>query len=125
MHLYGTSDFNKEENVQKDTVVVGSVECIKELQERFHIIYLGARSERLKEITLSWLEKEGFPIGELYLSEEQNDRLKIVEELSKKYRFVAGIGDRWDDNELHLRIGCKSIILQEYMGNWNTVRQYL
>lgn len=125
MHLYGTPDFDKQENIRKDTAVVGSVECIKELQERFYIIYLGARSDRLKEITLRWLKEEGFPSGELYLSEEQNERLKIVEELSKKYRIITGIGDRWDDNELHLRIGCKSIILQEYIGNWNTVRKYL
>ncbi len=31
--------------------------------------------------------------------------------------MVTGIGDRWDDNELHLQIGCMSIILEEYKGS--------
>jgi len=36
-----------------------------------------------------------------------------------------GIGDRWDDNELHLEIGCLRIIVKEHAGNWDTVRKYL
>lgn len=125
LHLYGTSDFNKVENILNDIAVIGSVECLNELHKQFNIIYIGARSEQMKEVTLEWLIKTGFPNGQVYLSEKQEDRLEIVKALSKKYNIVAGIGDRWDDNELHLEIGCMSMILEEYKGNWNTVRKYL
>ena len=51
--------------------------------------------------------------------------MNIVKELKKKYEFYAGIGDRWDDNELHLELGAKSFILQEWTPDWNTVRKYI
>jgi len=41
--------------------------------------------------------------------------------MKERFDFLAGIGDRWDDNELHSEIGCLSIILQEYEGKWETV----
>lgn len=125
LHLYGTSDFNKVEKVLNDIAVTGSVECLNELHEQFNVVYIGARSEQMNEVTLKWLIKTGFPNGQVYLSEKQKYRLEIAKTLSKKYNIVAGIGDRWDDNELHLEIGCMSIILEEYKGNWNTVRKYL
>jgi uncharacterized HAD superfamily protein len=125
LHLYGTPDFNKDENILNDTAVIGSVECLNELHKQFNIIYIGARFKQMKEITLKWIIKTGFPNGEVYLSEKQEDRLEIAKVLSRKYNIVAGIGDRWDDNELHLQIGCMSIILEEYNGNWNIVRKYL
>ena len=125
LHLYGTSDFNKAENILNDTAVIGSIECLNELHERFNIVYIGARSAQMKEITLKWIIKTGFPEGEVYLSEKQKGRFEIAKALSKKYNIAAGIGDRWDDNELHLEIGCMSIILEEYNGNWDTVRRYL
>ncbi|SHH67666.1 HAD superfamily, subfamily IIIB (Acid phosphatase) [Clostridium collagenovorans DSM 3089] len=125
LQLYGTSHFNQVENILNDISVIGSVECLNELHEHFNIIYIGARPEQMKEVTLEWLIRTGFPNGQIYLSEKQEDRLKIANALSKKYDIVAGIGDRWDDNELHLEIGCMSLILEEYKGNWNTVRKYL
>jgi predicted secreted acid phosphatase len=125
LYLYGTSDFNKVENILNDFAVIGSVECLNELHEQFNIIYIRERSEQVKEVTLKLLIRADFPNGQLYLSEKQEDRLKIAKALSKKYNIVAGIGDRWDDNELHLEIGCMSMILEEYKGNWDTVRKYL
>lgn len=125
LQLYGTSHFNQVENILNDISVIGSVECLNELHEHFNIIYIGARPEQIKEVTLEWLIRTGFPNGQIYLSEKQEDRLKIAKALSKKYDIVEGIGDRWDDNELHLEIGCMSLILEEYKGNWNTVRKYL
>lgn len=125
-HLYDTPNFiNKDEDIFNDTAVIGSIECLKELNEYYNIIYIGARSEQMNEITLKWIIQTGFPKGKVYLAEDQNDRLKIAKSLSVKYNIVAGIGDRWDDNELHLEIGCMSIILEEFNGNWNTVRKYL
>jgi len=125
LYLYGTAEFNSAGNIMDDIAVAGSVECLKELHENYDIIYIGARSEDLKEITSEWLKKAGFPDGRVFLAECQEKRLEIVKALSGKYDIAAGIGDRWDDNELHLEIGCKSIILEEYKGNWDTVRKHL
>ena len=55
------------------------------------------------------------------MRETQAERLALVKELRNEFDFVAGIGDRWDDNELHLAIGCLSIILQEHAGDWASV----
>jgi nitroreductase len=73
--------------------------------------------------TEEWLAKMGFPPGLVYLGETQPERLALVKELRDKFDFIAGIGDRWDDNELHLEIGCLSIILQEHGGDWAGVPQ--
>lgn len=89
------------------------------------IIYMGARDNSLVKISEEWLFKSGFPQGEIYLAENQNESIEIIKNIQKKYDFIAGIGDRWDDNELHLEIGCLSIILKEFDGNWNTVRKYV
>ena len=63
----------------------------------------------------------GFPKGPVYLAQTQAERLGIVKQLRDRFEFAAGIGDRWDDNELHLELGCLSIILKEHEGNWDTV----
>ena len=52
------------------------------------------------------------------LAESQAERLTLVKELRTRYDFIAGIGDRWDDNELHAELGCLSVILQEHEGNF-------
>ncbi len=67
--------------------------------------------------------RSGFPPGPVCLGETQAERLALARELREKFDFVAGIGDRWDDNELHLEIGCLSIILQEHAGDWAGVPQ--
>lgn len=51
--------------------------------------------------------------------------MQIVASLKTHYDFVAGIGDKWDDNKLHLELGCQSFILQEYSPNWCIVKKYL
>lgn len=124
-HLYGSSDFNKKEEILKDLPTPGSVQCLNELSQKYKIIYMGARDDSLVKITEEWLIKSGFPQGEIYLAESQNERIEIIKNIQEKYDFIAGIGDRWDDNELHLEMGCLSIILKEFNGNWNTVRKYL
>ena len=120
-----TSDFNKHEAILKDKAVSNSVKCLNKLSNRYNIVYIGARPEFTMEYTKEWLEKEGFPNGELCLGQTQKDRLEIVKKINNKYDFIAGIGDRWDDNELHLEIGCLSIIIKEFDGNWDFVYNYI
>lgn len=124
-HLFETSDFYSECEILNDLPTPNSINCIKELSRKYKIIYIGARPECYKDITKKWINQTGFPDGEVYLSESQNERLKIAKKLKEQYNIIAGIGDRWDDNEIHLEIGCMSIILKEFDGDWDTVRKYV
>jgi hypothetical protein len=119
--LIGTPDFYQRERMFEDQPVQGSVKCLNELSPRYEIVYIGARPNSTRQYTEEWLKKMGYPKGALYLAESQKDRLSLIREMGGKFDFIAGIGDRWDDNELHSEIGCLSIILQEYEGRWDTV----
>lgn len=121
----GTPDFNSEDNILNDLPTKGSVECMAELSKKYHLIYIGARPDTYVDITRKWLNKVGFPNGDVYLGKNQQERMNIALELKEMNEFIAGIGDRWDDNELHLALGCKSFILKEWEPNWDTVRRYL
>ena len=123
-HLFGTPGFYNENEIMKDLPTPGSVNCIKQLSQKYKIIYIGARPDCYKNITKKWIDERGFPDGDVYLSESQSGRLEIAKRLGRQYNIIAGIGDRWDDNEIHLEIGCMSIILKEFEGNWDTVRKY-
>ena len=120
-HLLGTSDFYQRYKLLEDQATQGSVKCLKELSQRYEMVYIGARPESARLPTEEWLEKMGYPKGAVYLAESQEGRLSLIKEMNGKFDFIAGIGDRWDDNELHTEIGCLSIILQEYEGKWETV----
>ena len=117
-HLADGSDFHKSEVMLKDNAVPGSVQAIQELARSYAIVYIGARPGFTKPVTEQWLRQEGFPVGETVVAESQAERLELVKELQKRYDFIAGIGDRWDDNELHAELGCLSIILHEHEGNF-------
>lgn len=123
--LWGRPEFYSDKEALMDTPVPGSVKCLRELADRYIIVYIGARPETQLTVTKTWLEVCGFPVGEVALKLGQQERLELAGTLKRRYDFAAGIGDRWDDNELHLEIGCKSIILQEFEGNWDTVRKHL
>jgi hypothetical protein len=123
--VQGTADFFSDENIMKDIPTVGSVEYMNELAPTYHLVYIGARPAEYDEITAKWYKLKGFPNGEVYCGKNQTERMNIVKALKRKYAFHAGIGDRWDDNELHLELGAKSFILQEWTPNWDTVRNYI
>jgi len=98
---------------------------MNDLAQVYDIVYIGARPPKTLEVTQKWLKTNGFPDGEIIFGCNQEERMAQVKELKKRKEFHAGIGDRWDDNELHLELGCKSIILKECEGNWDIVRKYL
>jgi len=125
LHLMGTPEFYEREAILKALAVPGSVRCLQELAQKYEIVYIGARPASALPYTEEWLQLMGFPKGPVCLARTQEERLVIVRDLREKFDFVAGIGDRWDDNELHLEIGCLSIILKEHEGNWDTVRRHL
>ena len=121
----GTNRYYQREKLLKDVPVPGSVECMSELAHRYHLVYLGARPSTTRLDTEEWLRQNGFPAGPVYLAKTFQERLRLMEDLQRRFKFIAGIGDRWDDNECHLALGCLSIILKEFEGNWDTVRRYL
>ena len=123
--LLSTGDFYLRDRMLEDLAVPGSVACLNELSQNYKIVYLGARPNFTRSYTEEWLKKMGFPKGPLYLARTQRGRLSLVKAMAAKFDFIAGIGDRWDDNELHAEIGCFSIILQEYEGRWETVCERL
>ena len=125
LHLSGSPDFYGRTAILEGSPVAGSVQCLQELAQKYEIVYIGARPSASLLYTREWLEITGFPMGFVYLAETQAERLEIVRDLRGRFDFAAGIGDRWDDNELHLEIGCLSIIVKEHDGNWDTVRKYL
>ncbi|MFW9873166.1 MAG: L-2-amino-thiazoline-4-carboxylic acid hydrolase [Candidatus Thorarchaeota archaeon] len=126
-HHYGikTLEFNKREEILKDKAVPDSVGCLNKISNNYEIVYIGARPKFTIDATKEWLEKEGFPKGDVYLGETQKERLEIIEEIKNRYNFLLGVGDRWDDNELHLKLGCLSIILEEFNGKWDFVCNYI
>jgi hypothetical protein len=124
-HLFGTQDFYSESKILDDCPSNGSLDCLLELSKKYKLIYIAARPVSCLATTQKWLNKIGFPNGEVYLGKNQEERMQIVLKLKENNNFIAGIGDRWDDNELHLAIGCMSIILKKWDGNWDTVQKYI
>jgi hypothetical protein len=125
LHLMESPEFYERAAILEGLPVPGSVRCLQELAQEYEIVYIGARPASTLRYTREWLEGMGFPGGHVYLAKTQEERLAIVKALRGKFDFAAGIGDRWDDNELHLELGCLSIIVKEHAGNWDVVRKYL
>jgi len=124
-HLFGTPEFYEREAILKALAVPGSVQCLQELAQRYQIVYIGASPASALPYTEEWLQMMGFPRGPVYLASTHEERTTIVRDFRGRFNFFAGIGDRWDDNELHLEMGCLSIIVKEHDGNWDIVGRYL
>ncbi len=124
-HLGGMPDFYKREVVMKDMPVAGAVGCMQELAQRYQLVYIGARPESAQAVTEEWLQAAHFPKGPVYTARTHADRLVLARQLKDQFEFAGGIGTRWNDNQLHLELGCLSIILKEFEIEWDTVRRYL
>lgn len=118
LEMRGTQAFYSAANVMNEQPVPGSLAFVDELAKKYNIIYLGARPQGLLETTRKWLSENGFPHGKLFLSSEQSERIHIAESVLVNENVILGVGDRWDDNQLHLILGCKSVIVKEYSGDF-------
>ena len=125
LHLSGAPEYTKREIMMKDAPAPDSVRCLQELARRYQIVYLTARPEAAKATTEDWLSAMNFPKGPLYTGQTPADRLALASVLREQFEFEAGLGAHWDDNELHLELGCKSIILKEFDVDWEIVRKHL
>jgi predicted secreted acid phosphatase len=117
--------FDRLDLVKKDRPVAGAAETLNKVAEKYKILYLSTRKPELHQLTRQWIKENGFPEGEIYFGETLEKRLELVRRIKTKEKIVAGIGDRWDDNLLHLEIGLLSIILKEYEGDWKIVEKHL
>jgi len=86
---------------------------------------VAARPETAKAATEEWLNAMNFPKGPLFVGQTPADRLVLAPALRQEFEFEAGLGTHWDDNELHLELGCTSIILKEFEVDWEIVRKHL
>ncbi len=124
-HLSGAPEFYKREVLMKDAPTPDSVRCLQELAQRYKLIYLTARPETAKAATEEWLNAMNFPKGPIFIGQTPGDRLGLAPALREAFEFEAGLGTHWEDNELHLELGCKSIILKEFEVDWEIVRKHL
>jgi hypothetical protein len=90
LHLLGTPDFSKREEILKDTPTPGSVECLQMLARMHVVVYLGARSPAQTQDTADWLARCGYPEGPVFLAETQEERLATVRDLCCHHSFAAG-----------------------------------
>ncbi len=124
-HLSGAPDFYKREVVMKDALTPDSARCLQELSRRYKIVYLAARPEAARAVTEEWLNAMNLPKGPLFMGQTPAERLALAPTLREQFECEAGIGAHWDDNKLHLELGCKSIILKEFEVDWEIVRKHL
>jgi NADH:ubiquinone oxidoreductase subunit C len=124
-HLSGAPDYYKREVMMKDAPTPDSVRCLQELSQRYTLVYLTSRPETAKAASEEWLNAMNFPKGPLFVGQTPADRLVLAPALRQEFEFEAGLGTHWDDNELHLELGCKSIILKEFEVDWEIVRKHL
>jgi len=123
--LAGSPDFFKREALLRDAATPDSVRCLRELAQKYRIIYISVRPVDALAATEEWLHARGFPDGALHLAPTHAELLVIAKHLKSEFDFIAGIGTTWQDNEAHLEIGCQSVLLKENEGHWDTVRNYL
>src|SRR5512136_891642 len=119
------SDDDEREVNLKDAPTPDSRRCLHELAPRYALVYIAARPEVARAATEEWLTAMNYPQGPLFVGQTPADRLALAPTLRGQFEFEAGLGTHWDDNELHLELGCKSIILKEFEVDWEIVRRHL
>jgi hypothetical protein len=60
-HLSGAPDFFKREVIMKDAPTPDSVRCLRELTQRYNLVYLAARPATAQTATQDWLNAMNFP----------------------------------------------------------------
>ncbi|MFA4872961.1 MAG: hypothetical protein WC659_03445 [Patescibacteria group bacterium] len=95
--------------------VEGAVEFCKVMHERFSLVYLGHRGEDQRGVYQEWLQKHGFPEGELVVG---GYKAKLPEGIS------FAIDDRVQDAEdVYPKLGITYIPVNEYCARWRKVSE--
>ncbi|MEW6610049.1 MAG: hypothetical protein AB1352_00255 [Patescibacteria group bacterium] len=94
--------------------VEGAVEFCKAMQERFDLVYLGHRGEEQRVVYSEWLQKHGFPEGELIVG---GYKAKLPQGIA------YAIDNRVQDAEdVYPKLGITYIPVNEYGARWEKVR---
>jgi len=126
----------------------GAAEAVKAFFDAgFDIVYISARVRLLQSGVSDWLDKHGFPDGQLHMTESREDRLDtgaFKKRVLKAYAdhgwsFAAAFGDSTSDFNAyvyagvpHDRIyalrrrgaaGCQAGVWQGCYGGWEDLRQ--
>lgn len=100
-------------------VLTGSPAALARLAERYAIVYLSARDERLRERTEAFLRDGGFPPGPLLLWTLEGDpvsraalKSRRLRELRAVWPWLAwGIGDRDSDLRAYRSVGLDTVLI--------------
>ena len=118
---------------------------MKELSEKFLIVYLTARDDSFLPATMQWLGIKGFPQGPVFFSDLSKTAFLGSAEKFKKARLAAwrkaginlqvGIGDRPEDASAYLANNMKAFILgakpgelpmrADAAGSWPEISRFL
>ncbi|HTF55704.1 MAG TPA: hypothetical protein VK661_00415 [Planctomycetota bacterium] len=98
--------------------VLGAVDAVLRLGERFTVVYLTARDHSFLGKTREWLRLVGLPDGPVFLRRRRfwsqrpiEHKLERLGELARDHRLVAGVGDLPDDAKAYLATGLKAFLL--------------
>jgi len=97
--------------------VEGAVEFAKKVAERFDLVYHGARGEDTRTLYQEWLDKHGFPPGQIVVNHY-------------KAKLPAGVQFAIDDRiqdaeEYYPKFGATLIPVNEYCARWEKVMRKL
>jgi hypothetical protein len=67
-----------EQEISRDEPLLGAVEALNRLTEKFRIVWLSARPPYQYEMTRKWLIRNGFPRDELILVDKRNDKIPVL-----------------------------------------------
>lgn len=97
--------------------VEGAVEFAKKAAERFDLMYHGARGDDTRALYQEWLDKHGFPPGQLVVNHYKA-------KLPQGIQFA--INDRIQDAEdYYPKFGIEYIPVNEYCARWGKVKKKL
>ncbi|MDD3242204.1 MAG: aminoglycoside 6-adenylyltransferase [Eubacteriales bacterium] len=125
LNLLGQEAFYDPAQLLTDAAVPGAAAFLRDAAQHYRILYLAFRPTQTAETTRRWLAETDFPEGTLVLGSSAEQRLSELRTALGGQTPAAGIGDRWDDNRLHWELGCPSILVREYDGDWEFARSCL
>ena len=94
--------------------VEGAVEFCKNICQQFDVVYHGSRGEEQRPLYQEWLQKHGFPEGELVVGGYKTAKLP------QGIKFA--VNDRVQDAEdYYPKFGIQFIPVNEYCARWEKV----
>ncbi|HOJ50498.1 MAG TPA: hypothetical protein PKW55_06795 [Spirochaetota bacterium] len=116
------------------TPINGARNVLKEISEKYYILYLTHRHDMFTNTTKEWIISNDFPIAPVFLWSMKYDPFKSYSYKVKKIRdlvketgleIIAGIGDRESDIMAYKKVGINKIFLIDSNQSWEKIRKEL